>query len=317
MRKSTRLGFKLIELVLVIGLIAILAMIVLPGVLKIRSDQARLQTNNNLRQCALAIHKYHDVYHKLPDAAWTGGSYANPGEERSMWFHLLPFVEQESVYKNNVHNAVVPAYLAPSDPSTWNVEGKISFAGNIRLFGYASLGAAKANSAVNLANGNPSGVSLRTDLAAAMQSKLPLARIPDGTSNVFMLATRYLDCGSPASSTYYSASPIGTVLAGGGTTPSVGAPTGPAKGAFFGAGSHHLPADSTSADATFQTAPRVQQCVTDDSVFGHSYGAGGMSMALADASIFSVDPNISPTFFCRALCPSDGYLWREWPDDGP
>ena len=210
MKRVSRAGFKLIELVVVIGLLTIFAMIMLPIVLRVRANAARTQTNDNLRQCAVAIHKYHDVNHKFPDAAWTGGDYQNPGEERSMWFHLLPFVEQESVYKNNVHDAVVVAYLAPSDPSTWNVEGKISFAGNIRLFGYATLTALKANSAVTLNNGDPSGLSLRTDLTETMQSQfdagpdsrrhlerlharhsLPRLRLADRVHKIFRKSDRY------------------------------------------------------------------------------------------------------------------------------
>ena len=69
-----------------------------------------------------------------------------------------------------------------------------------------------------------------------MKSGLKLIDIRDGTSNVLMLATRYAECGSLVQSTYYSASPIGTILASGGPVPSVGVPTPPGKGGFFGAG---------------------------------------------------------------------------------
>ena len=40
-----------------------------------------------------------------------------------------------------------------------------------------------------------------------------------------------------------------------------------------------------------------------------------MSMALADASVKSIDPNMSATTFCYALCPSDGNPFpSEWAD---
>jgi type II secretory pathway pseudopilin PulG len=316
MRKSTRLGFKLIELVLVIGIIAVIAALTIPAVLKVRAAVARTQTNNNLRQCAIAVHNYHGVYNKFPNAAWHG-VHERPDTPRSMWFHLLPFVEQKAVYDNNVHNAVVSAYLAPSDPSLNDPAGRICFAGNIRLFGYNTLTATLANSAVGREGQRcePSGLSLRDHLTAAMSSGLTLARIPDGTSNTFMLATRYAACGSPLQSTYYSGSPIGTVLAAGGMKPSTGVPSGNVKGAFFGAGSHDHEPDVISHNAMFQLDPTLELCLPDDSVFGHSFSPVGLSTALADASIKNVEPNTPPAIFCLMLCPSDGCpIGNDWPD---
>jgi hypothetical protein len=311
MSKSTRLGFKLIELVIVIAIVAAVAGLALPAVLKVRESQLRSQTNDNLRACAIAIHNYHGVYGKFPNAAWTGGIYKD-NARRSMWFHLLPYVDgQSGVYKHNVHDAVMPVYLAPSDPSLVDPAGRINFAGNIRLFGYLTLGAAKADSVVD-AEGMPSGTTLKADLAAGMSSGLTLARIPRGTSNVFMLATRYAECGTPVQTTHYSASPVGTLLTAGGDTPSVGVPAFPVQGAFFGAGAHNTPPDRTSPTAMCQLAPRFdRECRPDAAVFGHSFTGGGMSTALADASIRSVEPNMAPKTFCRALSPS----WTQWDND--
>ena len=99
----------LIQAVVVLALIATLAGLFLTRVQKIRDgDYARVQTLNNLKQCALAIHNYHDTYRRLPHAFNKGGSY--PDTEKSMWFQLLPFVEADNVYKQN---------LATSRPSTF------------------------------------------------------------------------------------------------------------------------------------------------------------------------------------------------------
>jgi hypothetical protein len=225
-----------------------------------------------------------------------------------MWFHLLPFVGQKAVYDGNIHDAAVPAYLAPSDPSLWDPAGRVCFAGNIRLFAYGTLTATNANNAVNTTSGVPTGLTLETKLAAGMSSGLTLARIPDGISNVMMLATRYATCGSPAQTTHYSASPVGTVLADGGVVPSVGIPAYAVKGGFFGGGAHNTAPDATSLTALFQVAPRFDtECRPDNAVFGHAFSRGGLSVALGDASIKVIDPNMSSTTFCRALCPSDGF----------
>jgi hypothetical protein len=284
---------------------AILVALLVPAVAKVREAAARTQTNNNMRQCAIAIHNYESTYKKLPSASWVGGIYAGPGKERTMWFHLLPYVECDNFYKRDAHNEKVSAYLAPSDPFITNENGKLNFAGNIRLFGYEAIGKEVVNNAIDRNTGQPSGQNLSGSLAPVMKSGLSLARIADGTSNTFMIATRYADCGGQ--STYYSSSPTGTPLGGG----NIG------KGGYFGAGSHDRPADRGGSNrAAFQVAPKRDACIAEDAVFGHSFQSGGISIALADATVKSVDPRMTPTTFCRALCPSDGYpLDNDWLDD--
>src|SRR5205085_763638 len=127
------------------------------------------------------------------------------------------------------------------------------------------------------------------------QAGLSLSRIADGTSNVLMLATRYAECGNGTTTsrnTYYSGTPKNGNLANSLGTP---APTngsisaGIAAGGFFGAGKHNMAADRQLAtDRTFQVAPKWDtQCSTQDSVYGQSFSAGGMSVSLADASVRS------------------------------
>src|SRR5687767_11439907 len=140
-----RFGFTLIELLVVIAIIAILIALLVPAVQKVREAAARTQTNNNLKQCALAVHSYHDTCRRLPDANWPGGMYSSTTTSRTLWFHLLPYVEADNVYKGNVHNAVVPAFSAPSDPYNADPAGRVNFAGNLRLFGYNTMTAASAN----------------------------------------------------------------------------------------------------------------------------------------------------------------------------
>jgi prepilin-type N-terminal cleavage/methylation domain-containing protein len=318
---TKRPGFTLIELLVVIAIIAILMALLVPAVQSVRRRAADLQTANNLRQCALAIHNYHGEHGKFPNAAWTGGVYTSSGSYRSMWFHLLPYVEQDNAYKNNVHNAVVGAYLAPSDPYVSTTDGKLNFAGNIRLFAFSTLTAANANNAVN-ASGTPGGTGLSSqigNMTTGASSGLSLARIPDGTSNVFMITTRYADCGSTSTSTYYSGGPAnGNLLTSGGSTASVtgNLPTTGAGG-YFGGGLHNTAADRSLTTAIFQVAPKGNDstCSTAPSVFGQSFSAGGLTAALADASVRSVDPNMSTTTFCRALCPGDGFsMDSDWLD---
>ena len=314
MKSSIRPGAALVDVIVAIVIGLIMPMIVAPAVQQIRQAALRNQTANNMRQCSIAVHNYHGTYNKFPNAAWTGGLYAVKESDRSMWFHLLPYVEQEAVYRNNRHDAIVDAFLSPDDKNIKAKEGKLSFAANLRIFGYGTLTPLRANEAVDGTKGDPSGKNLSDKLAAKMQSNLSLARIPDGTSNTFMLATRYAECGSPAVSTFYSGSPSGTMLTDGGPVKSVGVPAKGGKGGFFGAGSHHK-APGDAVDATFQVTPTVEKCLANDSVFGHSLNGRGLLVALCDASIRMVDAKMTPTTFCRALCPGDGYaLDNDWND---
>src|SRR5438270_9100765 len=111
-------GFTLIEMLVVIAIIAVLIGLLVPAVQKVRQAANRAQSLNNLRQIGISIHSCHDVYHKLPttcgtfpksgSAIWNeGGSWGGqtPSAFRTMQYFLLPFLEQDNVFKNTTSNA--------------------------------------------------------------------------------------------------------------------------------------------------------------------------------------------------------------------
>jgi len=311
-----RRGFTLIELLVVIAIIAILIALLVPAVQKVREAAARTQTNNNLKQCALAVHNYHDTYRKLPDAYHVGGIYATG--PKSMWFHLLPYVEADNIYKNATpaiqQGSVVPAYNAPSDPYNSDNAGVTNFAGNIRLFAHETLGPAAANAI------SGQGLTLipvpATPAATAIKgitSSLTLPRIVDGTTNVIMIVTKYSDC-NLRSTRYFD--PPGAGVA---TVPVK--PTGGTTGGFFGAGTHNLAAGRgplTAKGMMYQITPRndgdtTAGCINDFALYGHAFGAGGLSTALCDASVKNISPTMLPGTFSKAIAPGDQLpLGADW-----
>jgi len=107
-RARSRQGFTLIELLVVIAIIAVLIAILLPAIQKVRFVAARATSTNNLKQCGLGAHMYHDSFGFLPFNGIASGTnvvngakqFADPqyNQSGSWGYQILPFVDQGALY---------------------------------------------------------------------------------------------------------------------------------------------------------------------------------------------------------------------------
>src|SRR5947209_4361522 len=133
-----RQGFTLIELLVVIAIIAVLIGLLLPAVQKVREAAARAKSQNNLKQMALAVHNFNDAYQgKLPALTDVGTGAPNGWGFNSLFFNILPYVEQDNVYRVfqkadpttyarntgtplGAARTIIPVFLSPADSTASN-----------------------------------------------------------------------------------------------------------------------------------------------------------------------------------------------------
>jgi type II secretory pathway pseudopilin PulG len=100
-------GFILIELLVVIGIVALLIGLLLPAVQQVRLVAARLSSTNNLKQIGLAAHSFNEAHHdRLPNPAEPINP-AYPATSAYPWnqatgpfYQILPYLEQGPLYES-------------------------------------------------------------------------------------------------------------------------------------------------------------------------------------------------------------------------
>ena len=324
---SRRRAVTLLDLVVVIAIIAILIGLLLPAVQKVREAAARAKSMNNLKQILLAVHNYHAVSNKFPPLVDVGEGAPTGAGLQSIYFNLLPYVEQQNLYNRFVKNQpetyyngktgvalnVVIIFVSPADATATNgmtAEVKVKgpdkeWTGTYATASYAANG---------MVGWNING----------------FAQITDGTSNTIAFAERPQVCrpanGDPvynlwAYGTYGPSTPAYALLTpkkpAGLTSTGMAAPAplpakwtkDPIKVSYGKEGA--VPQDPPAA-APFQVGGfgRGKAC---DPRFPASPHANGMIVAMLDGSVRFLSPKMSQYTFWAATTPAGGEtLGNDW-----
>jgi hypothetical protein len=317
-------GFTRVELAVVIVL-AMIALGLLPScVQNVRVTGSSTVCTNNLKQIGLGVHNFESTFKRLPPL-FAGGTdvTGKPVSTLSGKFPyvngaphvlLLPYIEQDNVFKlmmlpdakpsvfvpswppspNQANQRAIPTYTCPADPggSDGIQEGSglggASYAANGQLFG----------------NTDPTTGQPSED--HPWNRGALLKGIKDGTSNTIMFAHAYMRCGGTA---------------GDDTTPASGAVWGYYNGGLAPAGNQGPPIFMNAVisgngnvgkgiKTAFQINPQPHNAAAtgragcDPALPASPHSE--MMILLADASVRRVQPNVNPTVWWQACSPDDG-----------
>ena len=193
-RKSHRLAFTIIELLVVIGIIGALVSLTLPAVMAARESSRRRQCTNNLKQLGLAVQSFESAFKKLPSSEPI--SFEGTPLPHGWLIYVMPYLEQQRLY--DVYQFSKPWHDAANVPvtSVRNSMLECPGSGNPERRDFAPPPAAEAFAAVSdyaaVTHVDPrlvtSGLVQKAGLGAMPKKAQPiLDHIQDGLSNTILL----------------------------------------------------------------------------------------------------------------------------------
>jgi competence protein ComGC len=193
--KASRLAFSLVETLVVISILGVLLGLLLPAVQSVRQSANKISCQNNLKQCAIAVHSFDAVHSRMPPYPYLKRNPIFVIPPLMSWHvGILDFVEQSTAFHSAInaysinpfgyvsppHNGyrqVIKLYVCPSDSRLYSVQTTSS--GNVLAM----------TDYIGVSMGSPSG-DLNKSLPGILGSPLPLSNVIDGTSNTLMIGER-------------------------------------------------------------------------------------------------------------------------------
>jgi prepilin-type N-terminal cleavage/methylation domain-containing protein/prepilin-type processing-associated H-X9-DG protein len=99
-----RYGFTLIELLVAMSIVSLLVALLLPAIQSAREATRRTQCQNNVKQIALALLLYHDLYRSFPQGGWGHEWVGDPDQgvgqrQPGGWiYQILPNIEEGNLH---------------------------------------------------------------------------------------------------------------------------------------------------------------------------------------------------------------------------
>src|SRR5262245_38192239 len=96
---SGRCGLTRLEVLLAALIVALLAGLFLPAIMRLRESVDRTTCTNNLRQIALAVHNYNDSHQlKLPPLTDQGPNAPTGNGLSSLFMNIYPYLDAGVIY---------------------------------------------------------------------------------------------------------------------------------------------------------------------------------------------------------------------------